>query len=251
MSKKSQKRTSRREVEQHDDEDRDEREDDDEESVSAKPVKRGRIPSDHDHDHDDDHDHHAHDDREDEGAWWTPHAVLGGLVLIGVFGFFGVFNSILGRWISPMPQAPVAAETAAAATPQPQAPQPKMPPQHPMPPGPGQQQPPGETYGAKHLLVMYKGSMRSPPNVTRTKEEAKTRAEEALKKAKAPGAKFEDIVKEYTDEPGGGARGGDLGTFRKGSMVPQFQEAVEKLKVGEVSGLVETAFGYHVILRTK
>ncbi|HEY4116570.1 MAG TPA: peptidylprolyl isomerase [Byssovorax sp.] len=250
MSKKSQKRTSRREVEQHDDDDRDERDDDDEESVAAKPVKRGRVSS-HDHDDDDDdHDHHDRDDRDDEGAWWTPHAVLGGLVLIGVFGFFGVFNSILGRWISPMPQQAVAAETAAAATPAP--PQPKMPPQHPgMAHGPGQQQPPGETFGAKHLLVMYKGSMRAPPNVTRTKEEAKARAEEAMKKAKAPGAKFEDIVKEYTDEPGGGARGGDLGTFRKGSMVPQFQDAVEKLKVGEVSGLVETAFGYHVILRTK
>jgi parvulin-like peptidyl-prolyl isomerase len=72
-----------------------------------------------------------------------------------------------------------------------------------------------------------------------------------MNKAKAPGVKFEDVVKEYSDEPGAGQRGGDLGTFRKGQMVPDFQAAVEKLKVGEISDLVKTPFGYHVILRTK
>ena len=77
------------------------------------------------------------------------------------------------------------------------------------------------------LLVMYKGSMRSPATITRTKEEAKTRAEEALKKAKA-GTKFEDLVKEYSDEPGAGQRGGDLGSFQKGQMAQPFQDGVEK-----------------------
>ena len=105
-------------------------------------------------------------------------------------------------------------------------------------------------FGAKHFLVMYKGSMRAPATITRTKDEAKARAEEGLKKIK-DGKKFEDIVGEYSDEPGAGQRGGDLGTFPKGAMVPQFQEGLEKVKVGEVSGLVETPFGYHVILRTK
>jgi len=106
-------------------------------------------------------------------------------------------------------------------------------------------------FGAKHLLVMYKGGRSAPPNVTRTKEEAKARAEEAAKKAKDPKNKFEDLVKEYSDEPGAGARGGDLGRFPKGAMVPEFQNAVEKLKVGEVSGTVESPFGFHVILRTQ
>ena len=59
------------------------------------------------------------------------------------------------------------------------------------------------------------------------------------------------MVKEYSDEPGAAARGGDLGKFRKGQMVPDFQNAVEKLKVGEISDLVKTPFGYHVILRTQ
>ena len=107
-----------------------------------------------------------------------------------------------------------------------------------------------DEFGAKHLLVQYKGAMRAPPSITRTEEEAKARATEAMKKAKS-GTKFEDLVREYSDEPGAAQRGGDLGKFRRGQMVPEFQTAVEKLKVGEVSGLVKTRFGYHVILRTK
>ena len=112
-------------------------------------------------------------------------------------------------------------------------------------------QPEGETFGAKHLLVMHKESRRAPPEVKRTKEEALARAKEAQAKAKAPGAKFESLVEEYSDEPGAAKRGGNLGNFRKGSMVKEFQEGLEKTKVGEVSDVVETPFGYHVILRTK
>lgn len=109
-----------------------------------------------------------------------------------------------------------------------------------------------EMFGAKHLLVMYKGSLRAPPTITRTQEEAKKRAEEALAKAKKLGKdKFTDVVKDYSDEPGAAQRGGDLGQFPKGAMVPEFQAALEKLKVDEISGIVETKFGYHVILRTK
>jgi parvulin-like peptidyl-prolyl isomerase len=58
-------------------------------------------------------------------------------------------------------------------------------------------------------------------------------------------------VKDYSDEPGAGARGGDLGKFAKGSMVPEFQAGLEKIKVGEISDIVETPFGFHVILRTQ
>jgi parvulin-like peptidyl-prolyl isomerase len=92
--------------------------------------------------------------------------------------------------------------------------------------------------------------MRAGPQITRTEDEAKARATEAMKKARG-GTKFEDVVKEYSDEPGAAQRGGDLGKFRKGQMVPEFQAAVEKMKVGEVSDLVKTPFGYHVILRTQ
>lgn len=105
-------------------------------------------------------------------------------------------------------------------------------------------------FGAKHLLVMYRGSLRSPATIERTKEEARARAVKAQQKAKN-GAAFADVVREYSDEPGAAARGGDLGTFKKGAMVPEFQAAVEELAVGQISEVVETGFGYHVILRTQ
>lgn len=106
-------------------------------------------------------------------------------------------------------------------------------------------------YGARHVLVMYKGSRRALPTIERTKEEAFKRATEAMKKAKAKKSAFGDIAGEYSDEPTAAQRGGDLGKFPKGAMVPDFERALEKLKVGEVSDVVESPFGYHVILRTQ
>ncbi|AGP33657.1 hypothetical protein SCE1572_03585 [Sorangium cellulosum So0157-2] len=113
-------------------------------------------------------------------------------------------------------------------------------------------QPPGGTslMGAKHLVVMYAGSRLAPQHVVRTRDDARALAEEALKKAQR-GARFEDLVAEYSDEPGSAARGGDLGKFRKGAMVPEFEQALEKVAVGSLSGVVETAFGFHIILRTQ
>jgi parvulin-like peptidyl-prolyl isomerase len=97
---------------------------------------------------------------------------------------------------------------------------------------------------------MYQGSMRAPAGITRTKAEALARAQEARKKAVA-GVKFEDLVALYSDEPGAEERGGSLGTFPKGRMVDSFQEGLEQTAVGGISEVVETPFGFHVILRTK
>ncbi len=104
--------------------------------------------------------------------------------------------------------------------------------------------------GAKHLLVMHDESISKPPNVHRTREEARKRAQQALLKIRS-GAPFDEVAREYTDEPGGAERGGDLGIFDKKSMVGPFSEAAFHLKVGEVSEVVETKYGYHVIKRTE
>ena len=103
---------------------------------------------------------------------------------------------------------------------------------------------------ARHLLVSYKGALRASPGIGRTRPEAHARAEEAQKRA-AAGEDFVALVKQYSDEPGAGDRGGDLGKFDRQSMVPAFANAAFALKVGEISAVVETQFGFHVIKRTE
>jgi peptidyl-prolyl cis-trans isomerase NIMA-interacting 1 len=107
-----------------------------------------------------------------------------------------------------------------------------------------------KSIGAKHVLVMHVDSERKPQQVTRSKAEAKKLAEEVLKKARA-GVAFNDLVIEYSDEPGADDRNGDLGVFTKKEMVKAFSDAAFGLKVGEVSELVETPFGFHIIQRTE
>lgn len=105
--------------------------------------------------------------------------------------------------------------------------------------------------GAKHLLVKYAGSKRAGPNVTRTREEACLRAQEAYTKLEQ-GTSFADVVKEYSEEPGAASREGAVGTFdRSGRMAAPFVDATMELKVGEVSHVVETDFGFHVIYRSE
>jgi hypothetical protein len=105
-----------------------------------------------------------------------------------------------------------------------------------------------EEIRASHILYMYKGSMRAPATVTRTKDEAQKAAEAALAKIKA-GAKLADIAAAESDCPSK-KKGGDLGSFGRGLMAPPFEQAAFALKTGEVSGVVETKFGFHVIQRT-
>ena len=102
--------------------------------------------------------------------------------------------------------------------------------------------------GARHILIGYKGAERS--DATRSKEEAKELAEEVLKKAREEGADVARLAREYSDGPTA-EKGGDLGTFGQGEMAPAFEEAAFGLKVGELSDVVETKFGFHVIKRTK
>lgn len=103
--------------------------------------------------------------------------------------------------------------------------------------------------GAKHVLVQYKGSERAGAEITRTKEEALARIQECLKRAQA-GEKFEDLAREFSDCPSA-SRGGDLGEFPQGVMHPAFDEAAFGCEVGQMTDVVETPFGYHVIYRYK
>ena len=103
-----------------------------------------------------------------------------------------------------------------------------------------------DTVSASHILLMYAGSMRS--TATRSKEEAQEQIT-ALKTDIDGGADFADLAKEHSDCPSG-SDGGSLGTFGKGQMVKEFEDAAFSMDVGETSDVVETDFGYHLIQRT-
>eukprot|EP00727_Mastigamoeba_balamuthi_P012877 m51a1_g8211 putative peptidyl-prolyl cis-trans isomerase nima-interacting 1-like (113) ;mRNA; f:64957-65553 len=104
-----------------------------------------------------------------------------------------------------------------------------------------------------HLLVKHRGSRRPSSwreqNITRTKEEAiaiLTGYREQIVSGKATLA---DLARQYSD-CGSAAKGGDLDFFTRGQMQKPFEDASFSLKVGELSGIVETDSGVHIILRT-
>jgi len=104
--------------------------------------------------------------------------------------------------------------------------------------------------GARHILIMHKGSKSKPEDVTRSRDEARALAQEIILKIRG-GAKFEDMVTEYSDEPGAADRGGDLGVFERHLMVKPFSDAAFSLRVGEISEVVESPYGFHIIQRTE
>ena len=104
-----------------------------------------------------------------------------------------------------------------------------------------------EQVGARHILIAFKGSPAAQAGKPElTEEQAKAKAEDIRKKI-AGGASFEELAKTESDDTGSGANGGALGEFGRGQMVPEFEKAAFEAKVGDVTPVVRTQFGYHII----
>jgi hypothetical protein len=102
----------------------------------------------------------------------------------------------------------------------------------------------------KHVLVKYAGAKNAPDSITRTREQACLRAQEALDKLKA-GTAFADVVASYSDESGAATREGSIGAIERTDVAPAFADAAFLLGIREVSDVVESPFGFHIIYRTE
>jgi peptidyl-prolyl cis-trans isomerase D len=94
---------------------------------------------------------------------------------------------------------------------------------------------------AEHILLTTVG--KTDAEVA----EVKKHAEDILAQAKKKGANFEDLAKKYSEDPGSKPKGGDLGWLIHGQTVPEFDQAVFSLPKGEVSDLIHTQYGFHII----
>jgi parvulin-like peptidyl-prolyl isomerase len=101
----------------------------------------------------------------------------------------------------------------------------------------------GDMLAARHILIAAKKGTAKPAEM----EAAKKQAESIAKQANA--GNFAALAKKYSADPGSKDNGGDLGVFQKGQMVPEFQAGLLALKPGEISGPVQSDFGYHIIMR--
>lgn len=95
---------------------------------------------------------------------------------------------------------------------------------------------------AAHILI---SASSTAPQAEQ--DAAKKQATELLQQIRQTPAKFAELARKYSQDPGSAANGGDLGSFGRGMMVKPFEDAVFAMKPGEISNLIKTDFGYHII----
>lgn len=98
---------------------------------------------------------------------------------------------------------------------------------------------------ASHILIKAE---KSAPAAQR--QAARAKAEQLLAEVKKNPAQFAELAKKNSEDPGSATNGGDLDYFARGAMVKPFEDAAFALKEGQISGVVESDFGYHIIMLT-
>ena len=98
---------------------------------------------------------------------------------------------------------------------------------------------------ASHILISV------PPDASDdAKQAARDKAEGILEQVRQDSEQFSEITKEHSDDPGSAAQGGDLGFFGRGVMVKSFEDKIFSMQLDEISDVVETDFGFHIIKLT-
>lgn len=100
----------------------------------------------------------------------------------------------------------------------------------------------GDVLAAQHILLSV------PPNAQPAAMDSVRRRAQALR-SQATSANFAQLASRNSEDPGSAQRGGSLGVFPRGSMVPEFEQALVALQPGEISPVVQTQFGFHIIRR--
>lgn len=98
---------------------------------------------------------------------------------------------------------------------------------------------------ASHILIAVE-----PTASAEVKQKARARAEDIYRQLKQKPGRFAELAKQYSQDPGSAAKGGDLGYFGRGAMLKPFEDAVFRMNVGEIAPPVETQYGFHVIRLT-
>ncbi|MEQ1508379.1 MAG: peptidylprolyl isomerase, partial [Myxococcota bacterium] len=103
-------------------------------------------------------------------------------------------------------------------------------------------------YAATQVLITYHGAAGAPASVTRTTAEAYDLAVDVWRQATTGGVALEDLARTRSDGPTA-PRGGRVGAYAPGTMVPAFERAVAAVPVGGITAPFETPFGWHVVRR--
>jgi len=94
---------------------------------------------------------------------------------------------------------------------------------------------------ASHILMSY------PDQATQAQRDSVRQVMESIRQRALTGESFAELARQYSQDPGSASQGGDLGTFGRGDMVRPFEDAAFALQPGEISDVVETPFGLHII----
>ena len=97
------------------------------------------------------------------------------------------------------------------------------------------------------MIAGYSGLAFAQQEATVKQEKAALKKAKKIRKRILRGADFGKMAQKYTDDPGSATTGGNLGVVDWGQFVPEFEEAVTQLELGELSEPVRTPFGYHII----